>query len=284
MLLGAHIGISGGIEHSPSAARSIGCETMQIFSKNQRQWMTSELSPEVARAFRDSVTREGIKSVAIHCSYLINLGSSDEDLKRKSRDALVDELNRAEKLGVPFIILHPGSHKGAGTDTGISMVSEGAKWALERTDGMKVRLLFETAAGAGNTIGRSFEELREIDERVAMRDRLGFCLDTCHIFVSGMDFRTENGYSTMMEHLESTVGISRVFFFHLNDAMFGPDSHKDRHANIGKGLIGEEGFRRLMRDKRLARMPGILETPLTEDKENPYSAYEIDLAKLRSMA
>ena len=222
--------------------------------------------------------------MAIHCSYLINLGSSEEGLKRSSREALVEELIRSERLGVPFVILHPGSHKGAGKDVGLSMVTEGARWALEKTEGMKVRLLMETAAGAGNTIGRSFEELKEIDDGVGMRDRIGFCLDTCHMFVSGMDFRTEQGYGAMMDHLGDTVGLSRVFFFHLNDAMFGPDSHRDRHANIGKGLIGEEGFRWLMRDKRLNKMPGVLETPLVEDKDHPYLAYELDLAKLRSLA
>jgi deoxyribonuclease-4 len=284
MRLGAHIGISGGIERSPIVAKEIGCQSMQIFSKNQRQWVAPDLAPEAAAAFRKAAKDEDIRPVAIHCSYLINLGSPVESSKKSSREALVNEIERAQALGVPYIVLHPGAHVGGGIDKGLSLIAEGVRWAFEATEGAKVLLLLETAAGAGTTLGRNFDELKELDKRIDAQDRLGFCIDTCHIFVSGMDFRTEKGYQEVMGHMEETIGSSRVLLFHLNDAMFGLGSHRDRHANIGAGLIGEAGFRRLLTDKRFQASAGVLETPLSEDQEHPYAAYERDLAKLRSLS
>jgi deoxyribonuclease-4 len=284
MRLGAHIGISGGIERSPVVAKEIGCETMQIFSKNQRQWVVPDLAPDVAAAFRKAVKQTDIRPVAIHCSYLINLGSSVEKTKVSSREALVKEIERAGALGVQFIVLHPGAHVGGGVEAGLSLIADGIRSAFETTEGSKVILLLETAAGAGTTLGRSFEELRELDRKIGMPDRLGYCIDTCHIFVSGMDFRTEKGYEVVMGHMEETIGSSRVFLFHLNDAMLDLGSHRDRHANIGAGHIGENGFRLLLKDRRFQGAAGVLETPLSPDLEHPYSAYERDLERLRSLS
>jgi deoxyribonuclease-4 len=257
---------------------------MQIFSKNQRQWVVPDLAPDVATAFRKAAKEEDIRPVAIHCSYLINLGSPEEGSKKSSRGALVKEIERAGALGVPYIVLHPGAHVGGGAEKGLSLIAEGIRSAFKATEGSSVILLLETAAGAGTTLGRSFEELNELDKQVDARDRLGFCIDTCHIFVSGMDIRTEKGYEEVMGHMEETIGPSRVFLFHLNDAMFGLGSHRDRHANIGAGLIGEAAFHRLLTDKRFQNSAGVVETPLSDDAEHPYSAYVRDLAKLRSLS
>ena len=283
MWLGAHIGISGGIENSPGTARSIGADVMQIFSKNQRQWRVPEIPPETAQAFRSAVQQHSIQVVAIHAAYLINLGSSEDPLQGKSRAGLVDELRRAEVLGVPYVILHPGAHKGAGIDQGLSTIAEGARFSLDATEGSPVRLLLENAAGAGSTMGQSFEELARLYQLIDRPDRIGCCVDTCHAFVSGMDFRTEPGYESFIERIESTIGLSTVRCFHLNDAQFELGSHRDRHANIGAGHIGKEGFRWLMNDPRMAHAAGILETPISEDPDHPYAAYETDLETLRSL-
>ena len=283
MLLGAHIAISGGIEKAPETGRLLGCEAMQIFSKNQRQWRAPALLPEVALSFRKSMEQNGIQAVGVHASYLINLGSSDAKLQQSSRDALIEELRRAEMLGATGVILHPGAHVGAGKEKGIENIVEGARQALAATKGVKTHLILEIAAGAGSTLGQTFEELAEIGHRVDQPTRMGFCLDTCHVFASGIDFRSQAGYDQLIELVESTIGLGKVEFFHLNDALFPLGSHKDRHANIGRGQIGSAPFRRFLLDAHFRKVPGVLETPLEDDHEHPYSAYESDLKTLRSL-
>lgn len=283
MLLGAHIGISGGLENAPDTARRIGCDVMQIFSKNQRQWKVPELSPSVAEEFRHHVEIAGIHAVGVHASYLINLGSSDPLLQRRSREAVIEELVRADALGAVGVILHPGAHVGAGKEQGITNIVQGAVDALEATKTLKAHLILEIAAGAGSTLGQTFEELEEIGRRVDRDDRLGYCVDTCHVFAGGGDFRTADGYAGVIDQIRNTIGLKRVEFFHLNDALFPPGTHKDRHANIGKGEIGAEPFRRLLTDPNFRNVPGVLETPLDEDGKEPYSAYLRDLAILRDL-
>ncbi len=283
MLLGAHIGISGGIEKAPETAHRLGCEVMQIFSKNQRQWRAPPLLPEVAQAFRTSKEKCAIKAVGVHASYLINLGSSDPKLQQASRGALVEELQRAEMLDAVGVILHPGAHVGSGKERGIENIVEGAQHALDATKSAKTHLILEISAGAGSTLGQTFEELAEIGHRVDSPARVGFCVDTCHVFASGIDFRSQAGYDQLMEHIGSTIGLEKVEFFHLNDALFPLGSHKDRHANIGLGQIGSSPFHRFLTDPHFRRVPGVLETPLDGDAAHPYAAYETDLKTLRDL-
>lgn len=283
MFIGAHIGISGGIDLAPHVAKEIGCECMQVFSKNQRQWSVPPLDPEVAKAFRRNLQAEGIRSVAAHAAYLINLGTGESTLKGRSRAGLVTELQRAGQLGIPFVILHPGAHMGQGIEKGLENISEGARLALEKTEGSGVRLLFENSAGAGTTVGSDLNELAKLAELVGMPDRTGFCIDTCHLFVSGFDFRTEKQYSDLVKILDHSVGCSNIHYFHLNDAKFPLGSHKDRHENIGNGEIGLAGFKNILNDKRFAKTCGVLETPIAPDKDNPYAAYVKDLKTLRGL-
>jgi deoxyribonuclease-4 len=257
---------------------------MQLFSKNQRQWSVPPLDPEVANSFRKAVNEEGIRSVAVHASYLINLGTGESVLQGKSRSALLAELERAGLLGIPYVILHPGAHMGAGLEKGLDNISEGARLALEGTEDSGVSLLFENSAGAGTTLGSAFRALSEMALRVDMPDRLGFCLDTCHLFASGLDFRTERAYRTLTEQIDGSLGLKKVRFFHLNDAKFPMGTHKDRHANIGEGEIGTAGFRNLMNDKRFRDVPGVLETPVSGEPNHPYASYMRDLKTLRQLS
>lgn len=283
MLLGAHIGISGGIEQAPIEARKIGCDVMQIFSKNQQQWSANPLKPEAAIAFRANVKAQKIQAVGVHTSYLINMGSPQPALQERSKAAFKDEIERAEELGVDFLIFHPGAHTGSGEAAGLASIASGVRRALEETPGRKVRVLLETAAGQGSTLGCSFEQLGHLLSTIDVPDRTGVCIDTCHVFASGYDFRTDKGYKAMIDRLESTVGAKRVYAFHLNDALSEFGSRVDRHANIGEGNIGLAGFRFLLNDRRFATTPGFLETPLKGDKARPYAAYEKDLKTLRSL-
>lgn len=283
MLLGAHVSISGGIDLAPVEARKIGCDVMQIFSKNQQQWTSSPLKPEAVEAFRRNVKDQRIQSVGVHTSYLINLGSPQPSLQERSRAAFKEEIQRAEMLGANHLIFHPGAHTGSGESAGLASIASGVRWALEETSDCKVRVLLETAAGQGSTLGSTFEQLAHMLSSIDATDRTGICFDTCHVFAGGYDFRTEKGYRSTMEKLESTVGSKHVMAFHVNDALSDFGSRVDRHANIGDGNIGLAGFRSLLNDKRFATVPGYLETPLKGDKARPYAAYETDLRTLRSL-
>ena len=283
MLLGAHIGISGGIEQAPVEARKIGCDVMQIFSKNQQQWSSTPLRPEAVEAFRRNIKDQRIAAVAVHTSYLINLGSPQPTLQERSRAAFREEIERADMLGADFLVFHPGAHTGAGEAAGLAAIASGVRDALEALPRSKVRVLLETAAGQGTTLGCTFEQLAHLLSSIDHPTRTGVCVDTCHIFASGYDFRTEKGYRKVLETLERTVGTDQVHAFHLNDALSEFSSRVDRHANIGEGNIGLAGFGFLLNDRRFARCAGFLETPLKGDKAHPYASYEKELRTLRSL-
>ena len=283
MILGAHIGISGGLAQAPVQARALGADALQIFSKNQQQWSAAPLDPAEVEGFRAAVKREKMRSAAVHPSYLINLGSPQPTLQERSREAFQEEIQRAEALGIPLLIFHPGAHTGSGEAAGLAAIASGVRHALEADPGGKVRVLLENAAGAGSTLGSTFEQLAHLLDSIDAPGRTGVCLDTCHLFAAGYDFRTEHTYRELMARLEGTVGVRRVFAFHLNDAQEEFGSRRDRHANIGNGNIGLPGFRRLVNDRRFANVPGFLETPLRADKADPYAAYREDLSTLRSL-
>ncbi|MCI4330283.1 MAG: deoxyribonuclease IV [Thermoplasmata archaeon] len=282
MWLGAHVGISEGLPEAVSSARGIGCEAIQIFSKSPQMWKGPPIAGDAAEAFRGAMKREGLRSSAVHHGYLINLATPKRPMLELSRRTFVDELQRAELLGVEHLIFHPGAHLGSGAAAGLVALGESLNWAFDQTPGLRVKALLENAAGQGTAMCATFAELGEALRRVTDRSRVGVTLDTCHLFANGIDFRTPEGYGAMIDEVEREVGTKEVRAFHLNDAKADLGSHLDRHENIGKGFIGAEGFRPLLNDARWTDRAGYLETPLAEG-EKGYATYATDLAALRAL-
>ncbi len=280
MWLGAHIGISDGLSQAPVIGRRIGCESIQIFSKSPQMWKGPPIPPEAAAGFAESVGKESLRATAVHHGYLANLASPKKPMLERSRVTFVDELTRAEQLGVDALIFHPGAHLGSGVDAGLTTLIESLNWAFAETPGLKVRALLENSSGQGTTVCRDFAELRRALDGLDDPGRAGVALDTCHLFAQGVDFRTDEQYDAFLDRLERELGVKEVRAFHLNDAKSDLGSHLDRHENIGKGQIGTRGFAHLLNDRRWASVPGYLETPLDE---NDYALYINDLAVLRSL-
>lgn len=278
MLLGAHVSITGGVENAPPRAKALGCDVMQIFSKNQMQWKAPPLKPEGVEAFRAAVKAHGLGPTLVHCSYLLNCASPDDALWKKSVDGLVVEIERADALGIPSITFHPGSPKEKGEEWGCKRVGEAISLALARTKGTKPMVLVETNAGQGKQVGDTFLELAQILDAVSEKTRVGVCFDTCHVFVSGYDLASEEGYEDAFATFDNEVGLARLHAFHLNDSKEGLNSRRDRHETIGKGKLGLEFFKRLLHDPRFRELPGYLETPVEEEAE-----YAHELKVLRKL-
>ena len=279
LVLGAHESIAGGLHKAFDRAKSVGCESLQIFVKPNRNWAVKELTEEDIALFRAKAEETGIQPVVAHASYLLNLASPDEELWVRSRDMLVTELERCEALGVPYLVLHPGSHVDSGEKAGMARVARALGEVHAATRGFAARILLETTAGQGTSLGSTFEQLAWLMEHASSGQRLGTCLDTCHVFAAGYELRTEEGYVETMDGFDRRIGLERLKALHLNDCKGEFGSHKDRHAHIGQGEIGLEGFRHVLNDGRLEGRPGLIETPkgedLAEDREN--------LATLRSL-
>ncbi|MCC6547752.1 deoxyribonuclease IV [Candidatus Sumerlaeota bacterium] len=273
--------IAGGVEKSPSRGASIHSTAMQIFVKNNNRWEGPPISGPQAAAFAAELkkTHIPIDHVFAHTCYLINLASTKPDIVEKSVNALVDELERCELLGIPGLVLHPGSHLGAGIDAGISQIADLCQQVIERTPNVRTRILMETVAGQGTNIGASFGEIGLLLKKIKNPKRMGVCLDTCHIFAAGYDIRSEDVYARTMDEFEREVGFKSLKAIHLNDSKHPLGSRKDRHEHIGKGHIGEEAFRLLLADSRMARIPMSLETDkdedLKEDRENMATLYRL---------
>jgi deoxyribonuclease IV len=265
LLLGAHMSIAGGIDKAVDHALSVDSDAVQIFTKNQRQWKAKPLEAAVVELCKKKYCESGLRGVVAHNSYLINLASQKEDLLAKSVDAMRDELERCEQLGVPFLVAHPGSHTGAGREAGLDRIVQSFDEIHAALPGYAVRTLLETTAGQGTNLGSTFEDLAYLLERVAEPERLGVCLDTCHVFAAGYDIRTPDTYEATMAEFNRIIGIKQLEALHFNDSKFGLGSKKDRHELIGKGEIGEIAFRCLMNDPRLDGKPALLETEKGED-------------------
>ncbi|MEE9237193.1 MAG: deoxyribonuclease IV [Thermoplasmata archaeon] len=265
MFLGAHVSIAGGLHLAPGRGREIGCEAIQIFSKNQLRWRAKPLEDEEAEAFKSSVKEAGLASVVIHDSYLINLADSQKEGLEKSREAFVDEMERAQRLGVQYLIFHPGAHKGVGEEFGIGRIAESIDYCVSTAEAPDVVLLLECTAGQGSTLGYTFEQLRDIREAVEEQSRVGYCFDTCHLFASGYDICGGEGYETVMQQASEILGLGAVKAFHLNDSKRELGSRVDRHEQIGEGQIGLEAFRMLVNDRRFRNVPMVLETPGDDD-------------------
>jgi deoxyribonuclease-4 len=272
MQLGAHESIAGGLHKAFERARSATCDAVQIFVKSNRSWAVKPLTEDEIAQFEALAEDTGIRPVVGHTSYLLNLGTPDELLWEKSRNMLITELKRCEALEVPWLVLHPGAHVGSGEKAGLARVAEGLGEVHAATPGFHTQVLLETTAGQGSSLGYTFEQLARIIELTPQGERLGVCLDTCHIFAAGYELRTEERYAATMEAFDRTVGLERLRALHLNDSKGELGERKDRHEHIGQGHIGLEGFRNVVNDPRLAGLPGLLETPkgedLEEDREN----------------
>jgi len=272
ILLGAHMSIAGGTPHAIDRARRAGCTVLQIFVKNNNQWKGKPLSEGEVQVFRANRERSGLQDVLAHTCYLINLASPEGELRRQSIVTFLEELRRATLLGLSHLVVHPGSHGGDGESAGVTRIAEALDEIHERDAETKVTTALEGTAGQGTSIGYRFEHLRDILGGCRQPDRVAICLDTCHLFTSGHDFRDPEGYSRMIEAFDRTVGLSKLRVLHCNDSKRELGSRVDRHEHIGKGKIGIDGFRWLMNDSRLARVPKVLETPkgitLRLDKRN----------------
>lgn len=278
--LGAHESIAGGLHKAFDRAASVGCDALQVFVKPNRRWAVRPLTPEDVARFRTKAEETGIRPVVGHASYLLNLASPDRALWERSRDTLVIELRRCDALGVAWLVLHPGSHVGQGEEAGLARVAQAIGEVHAAAPGVRTRILLETTAGQGTSLGHRFEQLAWLADRTPQGERLGVCLDTCHVFAAGYELRTPEGYAATMEAFDRIVGVKRLCALHLNDSKGALGSRLDRHEHIGQGRIGRDGFRYLLNDARLEGLPGLLETPkgddLQEDREN--------LALLRSLA
>ncbi len=260
-LLGAHMSMAGGYYKAVEAAHAVGCDCVQLFTKNNNQWKGKELTDVDAERFQASLAELGIAHPISHDSYLINLGSPKEELWKKSIDALVIELQRAEKLGIPYVVAHPGAFTTSSEEAGIAKIAQGLDEVHSQTPDIKARILLETTAGQGSNLGWRFEHLGDIISGVRDPDRLGVCFDTCHVFAAGYAMETKKEYLATMRQLDKAVGCDCVKAFHLNDSLKPLGSRVDRHAAIGEGELGLEPFRHLLADRRFNKVPMYLETP-----------------------
>lgn len=264
---GTHASAAGGVDKSLQRTADVGATSAQIFSKNERQWIAKPLDPAVVENFHLERERHGISQMVIHDSYLINLASPKEDLREKSMRAFEDELIRAQQLKIRYLVTHPGAHTGSGTEEGIRQFAESMNRVFDDLPNNDVIVCLETTAGQGTTLGRTFEELAEIIDKTEAKERVGVCLDTCHVFAAGYDLRSEESTVGVFDEFDRIIGLDRLKVLHLNDSKQPFGSFKDRHDHIGKGEIGLGAFTAIVNDERLAGLPAILETEKDADGE-----------------
>ncbi len=277
-ILGAHVSVAGGAHKAFGRGRDIGCEAIQIFVKNANRWRAKPLDEAKISAFRDAHQADPVPVVA-HGSYLINLCSTNPETLERSLVALADELERCTLLGVPGLVLHPGAHLGAGEEVGLAGIARALDRVFAAHPELTAKVLLENTAGQGTVLGNRFEQLASIIEAVDEPARLGLCFDSCHAFAAGYDLRDDAGYEATLDAFDEIFGLGRLEAIHLNDSKFACGQHKDRHATIGAGEIGEAFFARLIHDPRLQHTPMILETPLGDDD----LGHQRDLERLRRL-
>jgi deoxyribonuclease-4 len=279
--LGAHMSIAGGYYRAVEAAQALGMEACQLFTKNSNQWRARPLTPEDIQAFQTARRGSGLKKLIAHDSYLINLASPNDELFRKSVEAFVVEVQRAEALGLDGVVTHPGAYVDSSEEAGLRRLAQALDEVHGRCPGYKVRILLETTAGQGTCLGCRFEHLAGIIAQVKESDRLGVCLDTCHVFAAGYPLAPARLYRQTLREFDAVIGLDRLEAFHLNDSQKPLGSRVDRHAHIGRGELGLEPFRLLVNDPRFRRHPMLLETPKGE--ENGQDLDALNLATLRGL-
>lgn len=264
--------IAGGLHLAFTRIQEVQGESLQIFLSNQRQWQTASLTSEMVEDFRQEWRKTNSMPVAAHDSYLINLAAPDPTTLERSVAAFAEELQRAATLGIPFLITHPGSHRGDGVEAGLQRFVQNMDRAITRSKTSTVMVLIENTAGQGTNLGSTFEEISFIINESQYSDGLGVCFDTSHAFAAGYDIRTRVTYEYTLSNFDQIIGLEKLKFFHLNDSKRPLGSRVDRHEHIGKGEIGLAGFRMLLNDQRFQQHPMVLETPkgkeLKEDKKN----------------
>lgn len=264
-LLGSHVSIAGGLHKAFEMGEKIGCTAIQIFTRNANRWQAKPLEEHEITLFQDAWKSSNIQTVITHDSYLINLGTPKDPLWVKSQAALLAELQRCEQLGIPYLVIHPGSHVGSGEPAGLQRVAQALNLIHRQTAGYRAQILLETTAGQGTNLGYRFEQLAAILELVQEPERVGICFDTCHAFAAGYELCSEEGYQRTFGAFDQLLGRERLKVIHLNDSLKARGSRIDRHQGLGEGEIGLEGFRLLMNDPDFETLPMILETPKGDD-------------------
>lgn len=272
MKLGAHMPTIGGVDKALERGAAIGCEVVQIFVKNNMQWLGKRPEPSVVERFAQFQIRHPFACVFGHAGYLINLGAPSSPNRDKSIQSLIQEIEIATVLKLPFLVLHPGAHLGQGEETGFRQIASGLNEVIRATHGSSVRIALEITAGQGTCVGYRFAHLQRIYDTTDTPDRLAICLDTAHLFAAGYDIRTQGGWAKTIQEVDDALGVKEILAVHLNDSKADLNSRVDRHAGIGQGRIGKEAFRHIVNDPRFKKTPGCLETPkspdLHEDIEN----------------
>jgi deoxyribonuclease-4 len=262
--IGAHMSIAGGVSKAVDRAVAHGCEALQIFTKNANQWRTTPLEPADVRAFRRRVDETGIRPVVSHASYLINLATTFPVLRAQSIAAFVDELDRADALGLLGVVIHPGTCTAGSEEEALRLIADAIRQAFRARPRRPAMVILEHTAGQGRTVGHRFEQLGAVIRHLRGSARVGVCLDTCHLMASGYDIVSERGYQETFAAFDRAVGLDRLKVIHANDSKKPCGSRVDRHEHIGRGYLGEAPFRRILHDRRFAGLPMLIETEKTE--------------------
>lgn len=266
MLIGVHISIAGSIDHAIDRAGDLGCDTIQIFSRNPRGWKTKPLIPEEVKKFKRKREEFGIRPVLVHIPYIINLAAPKDKLWKISINSYIEDIKRTDLLGAEYLITHLGAHTGSGEEEGLKRFCQGLKQVITISK-PKTTILLETCAGQGTSLGHKFEHIRYIFDNVKSK-KLGVCLDTCHVYAAGYDIATEEGLKDSVEKFDEIIGLSNLKVIHLNDAKGKLGSHLDRHEHIGKGSLKEAGIKRILTHPKLKNLPFIMETPKEKDSDD----------------
>jgi len=272
MLFGAHESIAGGVHKAIERGKQATCDTIQMFNKSNNQWRAAQLKQDDIDQFFRLIDETGVTVATSHTSYLINIASPQKELAEKSFKSLKEEVERCNTLKIPTLVMHPGSHVGSGEETGMNQIATYINRLFDEVKNNKVTLLLETTAGQGTNLGYSFEQLAFMIDLVEDKDHIGVCMDTCHIFAAGYPIVDAKDYKKTIKSFDDIIGLDYLRIIHMNDSKKEFGSKRDRHEHIGDGFIGLDGFRNFVNDKRLKKVPMILETPkgedLTEDIEN----------------
>jgi deoxyribonuclease IV len=280
LLLGAHMSTSGGLHNAIQHGIKTGCTTIQIFTKNNNRWEQRPTTDEEAEKFLDAREKSGISPVISHTAYLINLATPNQDFHDKSLKALIDEIERAEQVRIPDVVLHPGSPVDGTPEYGMKKIIESLNHCIDKTPDAKARISLELTAGQGSHLGYTFEQIAEMIAGVEDKSRISVCLDTCHIFAAGYDIRTGAAYEHTMKQFAKVIGLKYLKVMHLNDSIKDLGSRVDRHTHIGEGAIGVDAFKFIMQDPRFEKIPKLLETPKNDDYEDDIR----NLSLLRKLA
>lgn len=277
--IGVHVSIAGSMDKAVDRAIEKGCDTFQLFTRNPRGWKIKELTESDTARFIEKLNRTGIFPPVDHMPYLPNLAAPTDEVYEKSVAALTEELRRCDALQIPYLVTHLGSHRGYGKEAGLRRIVNAINTAFsEVAIDNGVMLLLENTAGTKNSMGGTFEDIRDIMARIEHEERIGICFDTCHAIVAGYELRTEKGLNAAMQHFDEVIGLGHLKLIHLNDAKAGLDSRLDLHEHIGLGYIGEAGFRVILKDERIRELPMILETPVDNrrgDRDNILKVREL---------